>query len=207
MTSAPAWMVDSKLARTAVVVHSPTSRPCRRRRSFVACHPWRCRWRSQRGWRRAAAVENMWMSWPSVLHVRLTFTIARLLSCLYKLRSNNQPLATGLAKQASIHERLLLVSTLCKAPLHDSSSLPSAADTRQSLFYTQQRLCLVLHSAKRSRQSVFAECHDLLCLSFPVCTFTTGTTNSTHSFSSLTNCPFQESISLVDPFIGDLTLT
>jgi hypothetical protein len=152
------------------------------------------------------------MSWPSVLHVRLTFTIAGLLSWLYKLRSNNQPLATGLAKQASMHERLLLVSTLCKAPLHDSSSLPSAIDTRQSLFYTRQRLCLVLHSAKRSRQrrdlqSIFAECHDLLCLSFHVCTFTAGTTNSTHSFSNLTKCPFQESISLVDPFIGDLTLT
>jgi hypothetical protein len=48
--------------------------------------------------------------------------------------------------------------------LQDSSSLPSATDTRQNLFYTRQMLCLVLHSAKRSRQqrdrqSVFAKCH------------------------------------------------
>jgi hypothetical protein len=39
--------------------------------------------------------------------------------------------------------------------------LTSATDDRQSLFYTRQRLCLLLHSAKRSRQqrdwqSVFA---------------------------------------------------
>jgi hypothetical protein len=42
--------------------------------------------------------------------------------------------------------------------------LPSATDTRKSLFYTRQMFCLVLHSAKRSRQrrdrqSVFVECH------------------------------------------------
>jgi hypothetical protein len=36
--------------------------------------------------------------------------------------------------------------------LEDLSSLPSATDTRQNLFYTRQMLCLVLHSAKRSRQ-------------------------------------------------------
>jgi hypothetical protein len=35
--------------------------------------------------------------------------------------------------------------------LQDLSSLPSATDTRQSLFYTRQTLCLVLHSAKWSR--------------------------------------------------------
>jgi len=49
--------------------------------------------------------------------------------------------------------------------------------------------------------------HDLLRLSFPVCTFAAGTANFTRSFSSHAKCPFQESIGLVDPFIGDLTLT
>ena len=49
--------------------------------------------------------------------------------------------------------------------------------------------------------------HDLLRLSFPVCTFAAGTANFTRSFSSHAKCPFQESIGLVDPLIGDLTLT
>jgi hypothetical protein len=49
--------------------------------------------------------------------------------------------------------------------------------------------------------------HDHLCLSFPVCTIAAGTEDFTRSFSSLAKCQFQELIGLVDPFIGDLTLT
>jgi hypothetical protein len=49
--------------------------------------------------------------------------------------------------------------------------------------------------------------HDLLRLSFPVCTFVAWTEHSTRSFSSFAKRLLQESIGLVDPLIGDLTPT
>jgi hypothetical protein len=49
--------------------------------------------------------------------------------------------------------------------------------------------------------------HDLLCLSLPVYTIAAWTEYFTRSFSNFAKHLFQESIGLVDPFIGDLTLT
>jgi hypothetical protein len=49
--------------------------------------------------------------------------------------------------------------------------------------------------------------HDLLCLSLPFDTIAAWIDYFTRSFSSFAKHPFQESIGLVDPFIGDLTLT
>ncbi|TVU49211.1 hypothetical protein EJB05_00509, partial [Eragrostis curvula] len=55
------------------------------------------------------------------------------------------------------------VADLSEASLQETWSLPSARGTRQSSFYTRQRVCRVLHSANTRRQTAlgkagFAEC-------------------------------------------------